>query len=83
MAVLKNQGRPRQTKISKTLEPIAFDTAMSPYLPENIHEYIINKVQKSDVYPSLITAILERASGTETPAATKVSPITVSGTPIV
>jgi len=82
MAVLKNQGRPRQTKISKTLEPIAFDTAMSPYLSQNLHEYRIKKYKKT-VYPSLITAILERASGTETPAATKVSPITVSGTPIV
>lgn len=30
-----------------------------------------------------MTAILERASGTETPAATKVSPITVSGIPRV
>lgn len=39
------------------------------------HLYIAN--------PSLITAILLRASGTETPAATKVRPITVSGIPRV
>lgn len=35
------------------------------------------------LYPSFITAILERASGTETPAATNVRPITVSGIPKV
>lgn len=35
------------------------------------------------IYPSLITAILDKASGTETPAATKVRPITVSGIPKV
>lgn len=30
-------------------------------------------------YPSFNTAILERASGTDTPAATNVRPMTVSG----
>lgn len=34
-------------------------------------------------YPSFITAILDKASGTETPAATNVNPITVSGIPKV
>ena len=31
MAVLINQGRPKQTKMSKTLLPMAFDTAISPW----------------------------------------------------
>ena len=60
MAVCINHGRPKHTRISKTFEPIAFDTAISPK-------------------PSLITAIELRASGTDTPAATNVNPITVSG----
>lgn len=30
MAVCKNQGSPKHTNISKTLLPIALDTAMSP-----------------------------------------------------
>lgn len=34
-------------------------------------------------YPSLMTAMLLKASGTDTPAATKVNPITVSGIPSV
>ena len=64
IAVCMNQGRPRQTKISKTLLPTALLTAISPR-------------------PSLITAREESASGTLTPAATKVKPITVSGIPSV
>ena len=31
IAVLINQGRPKQTKMSKTLLPMAFDTAISPW----------------------------------------------------
>lgn len=31
MAVSINQGRPKQTKMSKTLLPMALDTAMSPW----------------------------------------------------
>gem|GEM_PF-6033023 len=64
MAVCINQGSPKHMRMSKTLDPTAFETAMSPY-------------------PSLTTANDESASGTDTPAATNVSPITVSGTPSV
>ena len=59
-----NQGRPRQTRISKTLLPTALLTAMSPR-------------------PSLMTAREDNASGTLTPAATNVRPMTVSGIPSV
>lgn len=64
MAVWMNQGRPRHTRMSKTLLPTALLTAMSPK-------------------PSLMTANEESASGTLTPAATNVRPITVSGMPKV
>lgn len=43
MAVLMNQGRPKQTRMSKTFDPTALDTAISPYLTmRDLHKtYII------------------------------------------
>lgn len=81
MAVCMNHGSPRQIRMSKTFEPTAFETAMSPYLAKG-HVFSLRTLQ--DVtYPSFMTAMLDRASGTDTPAATKVNPMSVSGTPRV
>ena len=44
MAVSINQGRPRQTRMSNTLLPMALDTAMSPWPKMDGHEKLNDDV---------------------------------------
>ena len=80
---LKNQGKARPTRRSKTFDPNVFETPISTRPERTNARDGFSLVRNASFLPCRTTKTLLNASGTLEPAARKVIPMTLSGMPKV